>query len=63
MKIVETDLATYNTYVKAGKWQPLGEVKWYKNRAGIVKAVVDMKGGYTKELDIIIVGYFPQTSR
>ena len=60
-QIITTDLRTYKAYVTAKLWVPLGEVKWHKNRAGIVRATVDLTRGRKMDTDIIIAGYFAQS--
>lgn len=58
IKTINTDKPTLEAYIKAGKWELLGEVKWHRAHAGFVQAKVEMKGGYKKEVTLIIAGYF-----
>lgn len=59
VKKIETDIDTYNKYVEQKLWQPTGEVKWHKNHAGIVDAMVSVKGRKSMvPASIIIYGYF-----
>lgn len=59
---IKTDNDTYNMYIKSGKWNQIGVVKWVKAGIGIVNTEVLLTNGSTTETEVIITNYFTSDS-